>query len=107
MKSCVSFVFILIANACFAQPGFPDFSGVDWEVSNIQAPTLDSLSKRLTTPYTTEAKKVRAIFRWITNNISYKIKPNYPRYAYASRHMMEELDDDTSTVFKSLDERVA
>ncbi len=107
MKSGVSLVLILIANVCFAQQGFSNFSKIDWEVSGIQAPTLDSLSKRLTAPYTTQAQKVRAIFRWITDNIAYKIKPNYPRYAYASRHMMEELDDDTTTEFKSLDQRVA
>lgn len=104
MKRCVCLLLLIMSNACLAQPGF---SGVDWGVNSVQAPTLDSLARRLTTPYTNEEQKVRAIFHWITGNIRYRIKPNYHRSSYFSRHMMEELEDDTTTAFKSLDERVA
>jgi transglutaminase/protease-like cytokinesis protein 3 len=67
--------------------------------------TPDSLARQLTADYTTDREKVTSIFRWITENISYNIRPFYnsthnPSTAYL-------VDDDDTAALKSLSERVA
>lgn len=68
--------------------------------------TPDSLARRLTADYTTDREKVTSIFRWITENISYNVRPYYnsinnPITAY----LMDESED--TGALKSLSERVA
>ena len=65
------------------------------------------LAQLLTASNTTELQKVTAIFRWITNNISYRTASNaiYRRSSYSKRQPLEE-DEDTAAL-KPLNERVA
>jgi hypothetical protein len=55
----------------FAQKHSVNFSSIDWKVQTMEAPTLDSLAKELTSSYSTELEKTRAIFSWIAQHISY------------------------------------
>lgn len=48
-----------------------NFANIDSSVRNIQAPTIDSLAKKITAAYKTELEKTRAIFSWVAQNISY------------------------------------
>jgi hypothetical protein len=67
----LSIICLLFANACFGQRGSVSFYSIDWNVRNIEAPTVDSLAKKLCAPYTTELEKTRAIFSWIAQHIAY------------------------------------
>jgi hypothetical protein len=69
----LSIICLLFANACFGQRGSVSFYSIDWNVRNIEAPTVDSLAKKLCAPYTTELEKTRAIFSWIAQHIAYNI----------------------------------
>jgi transglutaminase/protease-like cytokinesis protein 3 len=62
---------LLITNASFAQRGSASFYSIDWNVRNIEAPTVDSLAKKLSAPYQSELEKTRAIFSWIAQHIAY------------------------------------
>ena len=64
-------IFLLLSNTCFGQKRTASFSSIDWNVKNIEAPTVDSLAKKLTAPYETELEKTRAIFSWIAQHIAY------------------------------------
>ncbi|MES1215804.1 MAG: transglutaminase domain-containing protein [Bacteroidota bacterium] len=66
--------------------------------------TPELLAKQIIAPFNTDRQKVTAIFRWITDNISYKTTPTYER-SYSSKRQPWE-DDDTAAI-KPLNERVA
>lgn len=63
-------IFLLFTNVCTGQKQI-NFASIDWNVRNIESPTIDSLAKKITAPYKTELEKTRAIFSWIAQNISY------------------------------------
>jgi hypothetical protein len=65
--------------------------------------TPDSLSRYLTNDYTSDRDKVTSIFRWITENISYNIRPYYNTIR-ANR--VKDEDEDTGAL-RPLSERVA
>ncbi|MGI8637236.1 MAG: transglutaminase domain-containing protein, partial [Segetibacter sp.] len=68
--------------------------------------TPDSLSKQLTANYKTDREKVTSIFRWITENISYNVRPFYSANRKYSNDILLDEDDDTAAL-KPLSERVA
>ena len=65
------FICICFTNFCFGQKPSANFSAIDWNVRNIEAPTVDSLAKKLTAPFQSELEKTRAIFSWIAQHITY------------------------------------
>lgn len=66
--------------------------------------TPDSLSRMLTKVYTSDRDKVTSIFRWITENISYNVRPYYNASHSSDKH---NYDDDDTGALKPLSERVA
>lgn len=64
-------IFLLLATTGYSQHGKAGFSEIDWKVRTIDAPTVDSLAKKLAAPWQTQVEKVRAIFSWIAQHISY------------------------------------
>lgn len=70
----------------------------------------EALAKQLVAPWKTELEKVTAIFKWITGNISYRMKSNNKMPVTAdlslknSKNETEIIDDGP---LKSLNERVA
>jgi len=64
-----------------------------------------SLAQNLIASHNTDRQKVTAIFRWITDNISYKLIPTYQRNVSKRKQVAEE-EEDTSAL-KPLNERVA
>jgi transglutaminase/protease-like cytokinesis protein 3 len=103
MKLLIRLFFVLLPAASVAQ-----YSSANLHTRKDSKNTLtpDSLSRRLTENYRTDREKVTSIFRWITENISYNVRPFYnashnPTTAY-------ELDDEQDTAaLKPLSERVA
>src|ERR1700694_2329034 len=70
MKWKLSLVFILFVHLCPAQKA-ADPDAIDSRVSQLDAPTPDSLAMLLTACYPSEMEKTRAIFSWIAQHIEY------------------------------------
>ena len=91
MKKYFTIVFLLFFPAfCFAQ-----------KVKFIKPASPQILAEQLTANHKTELEKVRSIFYWITDNISYKVNRYSPQ-----RYKMLTDDEDTGAL-KPLDERIA
>ena len=65
------FICLFFSITCFGQKKSANFTAIDWNVRNIEAPTVDSLAKKLTASYSTDLEKTRAIFSWIAQHIAY------------------------------------
>jgi hypothetical protein len=100
MKLLATILFFFFANLVFSQAKSVSISSVDEITSHA------TLANLLTAKDSTNKQKVQSIFNWITNNIAYNVKSfqyNTNKYDY----WLEEDDDDTSSVLKPLNERVA
>jgi len=75
---------------------------VEWSMS-AQKWALVSLAKKLTEPYQTDREKVRSIFLWITDNISYRTAFKNLRNSNKKKVLVEEYGIDSLT----LNERIA
>jgi transglutaminase/protease-like cytokinesis protein 3 len=104
MKWCAGILLILFINPSFSQKRSVDFNSIDWKVLSIEAETPEQLSHKLTDGYKTDLEKVRAIFRWITENISYNVRGPYKN---SSKRFLIEEPEDTSSLLKPLNQRVA
>ena len=91
---------------CFYSQSKPDnFYEIDNKVESIPSSKAHILAKQLAALGSTDKEKVRAIFRWITENIAYNVTPigrkkNTPVLFY-------EEPDDSSASLPPLNERVA
>lgn len=72
MKLFVAMLFLLIAGFASGQSG--NFAAIDKYVLTVHETSPELLSKKLTSPYKTQKEKVRAIFKWITENIAYDVE---------------------------------
>lgn len=105
MKKVLTILLLIMTKFSFAQ-NVSSYSDIDWKVQSIDAPTPDSLAKLLTVSYTTDLQKVRAIFSWIAQHISYNtfvISSN--RKFTSSKYIVQP--DDTSAEWKSAIEMTA
>ena len=99
------FIFLFLPHCFFAQTKQGNFYHIDNKIGSIPAANTETLAKRLAALGTTDREKVRAIFRWITENIEYNVRPigrkkNTPALFY-------EEPDDSSAPLPPLNERVA
>jgi len=88
----------------FSQKNTSDFSEIDRHVQVVESAAPFFLAQQLTATCSTDLHKVRAIFRWITDNIAYRTREttiNKRKY----KANLEEVDDTAD--LKPLDERVA
>jgi transglutaminase/protease-like cytokinesis protein 3 len=105
MKLLLAILLLLIENLSFAQKASLDFSAIDYTVGLINASSPDTLAKKLTASYSSDLQKVRAIFRWITENIAYRTVNKYKRISPA-KDLYYEIEEDTGAL-KPLNVRVA
>jgi transglutaminase/protease-like cytokinesis protein 3 len=98
-------IFLFFSNICFGQKRTANFSSIDWNVKNMDAPTVDSLAKKLTTSYQTGLEKTRAIFSWIAQHISYNTGIFNSGRSY--RPIKFVLDPDDTVSSKSAVEQTA
>ena len=96
--------FILSGLPVFSQKNKADFSEIDRSVKLIEVSAPPVLAQQLTVGCSTDLQKVRAIFRWIADNIAYRTSETTTRKR-KSKFNYEEPDDTTD--LKPLDERVA
>ncbi|MBL7740476.1 MAG: hypothetical protein JNK14_14760 [Chitinophagaceae bacterium] len=106
MKAIFSLLFMtILVQLARGQKGHIPSAFIDREVKAYETSTPALLVKEVTAPYQSDRQKITSIFRWITDNISYNI-----RAAGRNRNIpaiFEEPDDDTGTVLKPLNLRVA
>jgi len=99
------FILIFLPLRFYSQVGQTNFYTIDNKVESIPVSNTETLAKQLAALGITEREKVRAIFRWITENIEYNVRPigrkkNTPVLFY-------EEPDDSSAPLPPLNERVA
>ncbi|MCU7550734.1 hypothetical protein OCK74_16570 [Chitinophagaceae bacterium LB-8] len=105
MRMLVCILLVFFTNLSFAQRQRTDFSAIDYRVLSIDALTPDTLALKLVAPYSKDLEKVRAIFRWITENIAYKTNPRFKR-VFPVKNDVYDFSEDTGAL-KSLEMRVA
>src|SRR5437868_3019182 len=106
MKLLFSICLLFLSSIVFSQRRSASFVLIDWRVQDIEPTSPDSLAKELTAPYSTELEKVRSIFRWITEHISYNVMRFQSRPVVYHDDGIESADD-TCAVLKPLNIRVA
>lgn len=102
MKCFFRLLLALLPVTCLGQYSSYNFSADARNVEHDLTP--DSLSKMLTSGYTNDRDKVASIFRWITENITYNVRPYYNATHFSNKHLY---DDDDTGALKPLNERVA
>jgi hypothetical protein len=103
MKTLLTLCLFAFVTRTVAQSVNDDFFYVDQHALTVNANGLKELSQKLTRGYLTEKEKARAIFRWITANISYRTN----LHAGNKNNDIYSSNDEDTTVLKPLDERVA
>ena len=88
----------------FSQNNKIDFSEIDRHVQVVESAAPSVLAQQLTATCSTDLLKVRAIFRWITDNIAYRTRETTIQKR-KSKANLEEVDDTAD--LKPLDERVS
>lgn len=107
MKWLAVVLMMVLAHRSGAQEQRANFWAVDRHVQNVPFATPDSLAQQLTAPFTTDLQKVRAIFKWITDNIAYNVAVyQRPVRSRAFKTTATEVYDSI-VESKGLDERVA
>ncbi|WJJ96514.1 transglutaminase domain-containing protein [Algibacter luteus] len=71
MKKLQSNILILLLFIGFTSNAQSEFIEIDKQVANIGFTSKDKLAEKITSEYKTDLEKVRALFVWITDNISY------------------------------------
>ena len=105
MRLIITICFLMLSISNFGQSAAIGY----WEVERIEADEAQTLANKISALCKNDKEKVSAIFRWITANISYQIRPwyNRPTKLKATSKYQVEDPSDTATILKPLDERVA
>ncbi len=102
MRKWLTILFCITIIDAFSQQAAADFTKIDHRVQFIKPAPPAELSKQLISFCSNDLEKVRAIFKWIADNIDYKVKKTIYRKGTSALN-----DDDNDSTFRSLDERVA
>ena len=105
MLKIILSILLFIPLYFYSQQRHDNFYNIDSKVESVSSANTDTLAKRLAALGNTEREKVRAIFRWITQNIDYNVRP-IGRSKKAPALFYEEPDDSTAPL-PALNERVA
>lgn len=107
MKLILTICLLLATGPAFSQFRTPDPAGIDQAGQLQDATDPATLAQLLTEPYSSEKEKVRSIFRWITDHISYyRVSPKVSSKRKTSVFYSDEEFPDTGAL-KPLTERVA
>lgn len=104
MKRSLTIALVLVAATAFPQKVKVDYTAIDRRVELIKPAAPEILATELVAGCTTEHEKVRAIFKWIANNISYRMREQARAEWRASKE--EDIIIDTGAL-KPLNERVS
>lgn len=106
MKILSTILLFLSFITTYSQNWSGDIHEIDRKVRFIPGITTDSLANELSALGNSDFEKVRAIFRWITENIEYNTKIFNRNKKKPFGNIYEDADD-SSTTLKPLNERVA
>ncbi|MEP6749659.1 MAG: transglutaminase domain-containing protein [Bacteroidota bacterium] len=84
---------MLSTHLAVAQQKQVSFSEIDYRVRTIEPAPPARLAYELTKDYTTDKEKLRAIFSWIAEHITYRIKSNYRNIQGSSRLNQTDVAD--------------
>ena len=104
MKRLPAIFFLIISIPCFSQQEQDDIKKISRKEWLSETLTPPALAQQLTFSHSNDLQKVKAIFYWITENISYRTRPTRSRKK-ALPVLIEEIND--TAALKPLDERVA
>jgi hypothetical protein len=90
-------IFFFVSITSFAQKRSVDFASIDWKMKSLDAPTVDSLAKKISELYQSDLEKTRAVFSWITQHISYNTGIFNPGRGYRSVKFVIDPDDTISS----------
>ena len=105
MKKAAVILLILFANITVAQQRRVSFSEIDERVRSIEPAPAAVLAYTLTKDYITDREKLRSIFSWIAEHISYRVKNKY-KNAKGNNYTSQLIFTDT-TQWKSGNDMVA
>ncbi len=106
MRMTLTIWLLLLTATVFSQDRHADFSYIDRKVRSIQGTNPKMLAKELTASYQSDLEKVRSIFRWITENISYfRMTPPTKRQKKRLAYQLPEPED--TLALQPLMDRVA
>lgn len=96
ITSLIVFLFVTLPYFSYSQTEKTDFSKIDLYAKSVKGITdIGKLSQKLTSPYDTDLKKTRSIFRWITENIAYDTKEYHADSAHSIHYQIyNKLSDD-------------
>jgi len=101
-----SLIFLFLLPVCFyAQSRQGNFFEIDRKIQSVPFAKTDELAKQLAALGQTDREKVRAIFRWITENIDYNVRIFNKNKSTGS--LFYEEPDDSNATLPSLNERIA
>ena len=89
----------------FAQQKLVSFAEIDERVKSIASAPPAELAYTLTKEYTTEREKLRSIFSWIAEHITYRVRKNYSNVKVAAG--INRLQVTDTTQWKSANDMVA
>lgn len=104
MKWLPVIMFLIVTTSGFSQQERDDVKKINRKEKLSETLTPAVLAQELTLPYSNDLQKVKAIFYWITENISYRTRSGFSRKKI-SPVLVEETND--TAALKPLDERVA
>jgi hypothetical protein len=99
------YIIVFLPAWLYSQSTQYNFSRIDNKVQSIPFAKADELAKQLAALGNTDREKVRAIFRWITENIDYNIRI-FTRSKSTGALFYEE-PDDSNAALPTLNERIA
>src|SRR5881398_325877 len=99
MKWLLLISFFFLKAASFAQKHQESFSAIDWRVQSIEPSTPESLAQKLTSAYSSDLEKTRAIFSWISQHISYNTGIYSNRRYSSIKYILSSTD--TASIWKS------
>jgi hypothetical protein len=106
MKVILTICLFLMAGILFSQDRLADVAVADKPIDPAEVTDPATLSRLLTASCTTEKEKVKIIFRWIADNISYyRVTPKTAKRRSLRIHEEEEVAD--TAALKPLTERIA
>lgn len=105
MKGILTICLLILTRLSLAQTSSLSLFVNERDITSLQFSSPDSLSKKLTSKYTTELEKLQSIFRWVTENIAYRTRPTLISRKEA-KYLQDEPEDSLDNS-RSLNERIA
>jgi hypothetical protein len=96
MRYLLCILWLLISLPAGAQARKVSFATIDDQVSGIEPGPPERLARDLTTPYSSDLEKVRAIFSWIAQHVDYHLPSRFSTHRRNSPNTRTVMEPDGS-----------